>query len=123
MQYLKDKEVRDKAAGKGFMRQEVDAASISVPTITRGYMKRRSTDPFLRHPENPDLLRLFTPSEHARIKGIPEEFVANLSGTMAHQLLGQSILMKPFLHVGKALGKAIGQFGSIVNPEPVLTLV
>lgn len=110
MKYLKEKEIRDKAAGKGFMMQSVTAESTSVPTITRGYFKRRSTDPFLKHPHNPDLLRLFTPAEHARIKGIPEEFVAGMPGTTAHELLGQSILHKPFVHVGEAVGKAIMQF-------------
>lgn len=110
MQYLKDKEVRDIQAGKGFKMQYVTPESTSVPTITRGYMKRRSTDPFVRHPEDSRLMRLFTPAEHARIKGIPESFVEGLSGTMAHQLLGQSILTKPFIAVGEAIGKAIVHF-------------
>jgi DNA (cytosine-5)-methyltransferase 1 len=111
MQYLKDKEVRDMEAGKGFRMQVVTADSILVPTITRGYMKRRSTDPFLQHPENPDLLRLFTPAEHARIKGILESLVAGLSGTTAHQLLGQSILPVPFEFVGEKVGYSIMKFG------------
>jgi DNA (cytosine-5)-methyltransferase 1 len=74
-------------------------------------MKRRSTDPFLQHPENPDLLRLFTPAEHARIKGILESLVAGLSGTTAHQLLGQSILPVPFEFVGEKVGYSIMKFG------------
>ncbi len=117
LQYLKDKEVRDKDAGKGFMMQVVTPESKSVPTITKGYMKRRSTDPFLRHPENPDLLRLFTPNEHARIKGIPETLIEGLSATRAHQLLGQSILFSPFVATGEAIAKAIRAF---VFDEPIL---
>ncbi|MFY9329966.1 MAG: DNA cytosine methyltransferase [Georgfuchsia sp.] len=112
MQYLKDKEVRDREAGKGFRMHTVSRHSTSVPTITRGYMKRRSTDPFLQHDRNPELLRLFTPAEHARIKGIPESFVDSLSATAAHELLGQSILMRPFVAAGRAIGNAIRQFCS-----------
>lgn len=90
--YLKDKEVRDKEAGKGFAMQVVDATSTKVPVIRRHYSKGGSTDPFVRHPENNNLLRKFTPAEHARIKGVPEEIVEGLPATTAHQILGQSVV-------------------------------
>lgn len=112
MAYLKVKEVRDKAAGKGFMRQEVHADGVTVPTVTRGYMKRRSTDPMLVNPENPNLLRLFTPIEHARIKGVPEHLILGLSATIAHQVLGQGICYKPFFAVGQAIGVALKSWTS-----------
>lgn len=105
LQYLKDKEVRDKAAGKGFMMQTVDASATSVPTITRGYMKRRSTDPFLQHPKDPQLLRLFTPAEHARIKDVPPHLVEGMSATRAHEALGQGICYAPFQAVGHHIGE------------------
>lgn len=105
MQYLVDKEVRDKEAGKGFAMQPVDGSSTSVPTITRGYMKRRSTDPFLRNPGNPKLLRLFTPAEHARIKGVPAHLINGMSATRSHEALGQGICYAPFQAVGRHIGE------------------
>lgn len=105
LQYLVDKEVRDIADGKGFRMQTLSASATSVPTITRGYFKRRSTDPFLRNEENPNLLRLFTPSEHARIKGVPPHLIAGMSATRSHEALGQGICYFPFAAVGRHIGE------------------
>jgi DNA (cytosine-5)-methyltransferase 1 len=107
MQGLKDKEARDKAAGKNFMMQIVTAASNKCPTVTKGYSKARSTDPKLQHPSNPDLLRHFTPAEHARLKQIPTNLIAGLGMTIAHELLGQSICYEPFRAVGRCIGKTL----------------
>lgn len=105
--YLKEKEARDRECGKGFMMQTLDASATAVATIPRGYMKRRSTDPFLVHPEKPELLRLFTPSEHARIKGVPAHLIAGMSATRSHEALGQGICYAPFQAVGQLIGKQI----------------
>lgn len=110
MKGLKEKEVRDKAAGKGFTMQIVGPESTRVPTITKGYAKVRSTDPKVSHPSNPQLLRQFTPGEHADIKGIVRKLISNMSATLAHELLGQSICLDPFVAVGKAAGKLIHRF-------------
>ncbi len=107
MPYLKEKAVRDKACGKGFKRQEIQADSQSIPVITRGYNKRRSTDPMLVNPTNPDLLRLLTVREHARVKGVPEHFVEGLCPTTGHQVLGQGVCFNPFRAVGAALAKGL----------------
>lgn len=113
MEGLKAKQERDKAAGKGFAMQIVTPFDTKCPTITKGYAKVRSTDPKLQHPSNPDLLRQFTPTEHARIKGIPERIVSGLSATIAHELLGQSICYEPFRAVGRLIGQAIMSCGAI----------
>ena len=107
MEGLKAKEIRDKEAGKGFAMQIVTPFDRKCPTITKGYSKIRSTDPKLSHPSNPDLLRQFTPAEHARIKGIPERIVTGMSATVAHELLGQSICYAPFEAVGKLIGSSL----------------
>jgi DNA (cytosine-5)-methyltransferase 1 len=120
MPYLKTKEVSDKAAGKSFARQELTGSETGVPTVTRGYQKRRSTDPMLVNPENPNLLRLFTPGEHARIKGVPEHLITGLSATRAHEVLGQGICYAPFFAVGKLIGKAIKSFSAPVEAVPVV---
>lgn len=105
--YLAIKAERDLAAGKGFKRQLVTADAVTVGTITRGYSKARSTDPYLLHPTNPGLSRLFTPLEHARIKGIPACVIEGLSATSAHEVLGQSVCYPVFEAVGYAIGMAI----------------
>jgi len=107
MEGLKKKEIRDREAGKGFRMQILEPKSEKVGTIGRGYAKIRSTEPKLKHPSNPDLMRQFTPVEHARIKGIPEEMVEGLSVTTAHEMLGQSIVAAPFRALGEAIGREL----------------
>lgn len=117
--YLREKEAKDKAAGKGFMRQLLDADATKVPTITRDYKKVRSTDPQLQHPTEPLLTRLFTALEHARIKGSPQRIIKDLSETIAHQILGQSVVYPAFLAVGAALGMWLRSLvDSPITPNP-----
>ena len=107
MSYLREKEERDIAAGKGFRMQIFQPDSHKIATLTRGYAKIRSTDPKLQHPTDPKLLRQITPLEHARIKGVPEKMVEGLGITLAHQMLGQSILAKPFRALADHIGNAL----------------
>ncbi|HEU0196996.1 MAG TPA: DNA cytosine methyltransferase [Nevskiaceae bacterium] len=108
MDYLRTKEVRDAAAGKGFRMQVVGPESTSVGTIGAEYQKNRSTEPKVRHPEQGDkLLRLLTPTEHARIKGVPEALIDGLPATRAHRLLGNGVVFAPFVALGKALATAL----------------
>ncbi|MFZ5883646.1 MAG: DNA cytosine methyltransferase, partial [Chloroflexota bacterium] len=53
------------------------------------------------------LQRIFTPVEHARLKTIPEGLVKGLSDTIAHEILGQSIVHCAFMAVGERLGKTL----------------
>ena len=103
--YLQAKAVRDAAAGKGFKRQLVGPNDTRVGTLSRGYFKARSTDPFLVREDG--LQRLFTPGEHARLKGIPDGLVAGTSETVAHEVLGQSILFGHAEGIGVAVGKQL----------------
>lgn len=105
--YLAAKEVRDTAAGKGFRRQLLDASAPFCGVIGKGYAKCRSTEPFYRHPTIAGLSRLLTPVEHARVKGIPENVIAGLSDTVAHEILGQSIIYPLFVAIGKAIGSLL----------------
>lgn len=118
MRGLKEKEKRDKEAGKGFMMQVFKESDTQVATITKGYAKVRSTDPKLAHPTNPDLLRQFTPAEHARIKQVPPELIDGLSATIAHELLGQGIVYEPFKATGKLLADTIHHFVSDLEHKP-----
>jgi DNA (cytosine-5)-methyltransferase 1 len=106
MEGLKAKEIRDKEAGKSFAMQIFDGESPKISTLTKGISKNRSTDAKIRHPENPDLLRIPTSLEHARAKDIPTALVGDLCSTTAHELLGQSIIYKPFVSVGSLIAKS-----------------
>ncbi|MDZ7914347.1 MAG: DNA cytosine methyltransferase [Rhodococcus sp. (in: high G+C Gram-positive bacteria)] len=108
MDGLKTKAARDRAAGKNFAMQVFDERSEAVGTMTKGYSRVRSTDPKLQHASNPELLRQFTPGEHARLKGAPEHLLEGLSPTVAHQVLGQGIVYRPFEALGEYLGEALG---------------
>lgn len=122
VQYLKDKEVRDAAKGNSFGMQIVTPADNSVPTIRKGYFKGGSTDPRLQHPEDPELSRLFSGAEHARIKEVPVALVAGLSNTLAHEVLGQGIVYPPFQGVGRHVGDALNRFvgKEVVEVAPVV---
>lgn len=105
--YLAEKAVRDKAAKKGFARQLLDSSADGCGVIGRGYAKGRSTEPFVIHHSNPQLSRLLTPVEHARVKGIPLEVIEGESETTAHEGLGQSVIYPKFEAVGFEIGRSI----------------
>lgn len=110
MKGLKAKQERDIEAGKGFLMQTFSADDEKIATITKGYAKVRSTDPKIEHPTNPNLLRQLTPAEHARIKQYPERVIEGMGITIAHELLGQSVLRDPFVAAGKLSGESILAF-------------
>jgi len=105
--YLKDKAVRDKAAGKGFQMQIVSPSDTKVPTLRKGYHKGGSTDPLLQHPTNPNLLRLFSGDEHARIKGVDPILGEGLSNTDKHIMYGQGVCPGPVIAIASRIGTAL----------------
>lgn len=108
MNYLRVKEERDTAAGKGFRMQIVGPESTHVGTLGSGYQKNRSTEPKVRHPVEGDaLLRLLTPTEHAKIKGVPQALIEGMPATRAHGLLGNGIVFEPFVALGRAIAATI----------------
>jgi len=107
--YLKSKEKKDKAAGKGFAMQLL-TPNDTCGTIGKGYKKARSTEPRLLHPTNPALSRLFTKDEHSLIKQAPVSIVAGLSETVGHEILGNSVTYSMFECLGEVLGKIAMNF-------------
>ncbi|HDL7537433.1 TPA: DNA cytosine methyltransferase [Yersinia enterocolitica] len=102
--YLALKAVKDSVAGKGFKRQLLTGAEKQCGTIGRGYFKCRSTEPYIIHPENAELSRLFTVNEHAKVKGFPTSYLnPAMSDTTAHEILGQGVIYPAFKAVFKAL--------------------
>lgn len=117
MRGLKDKEIRDLAAGKNFRMQIFTADSPKLATITKGYGRVRSTDPKIQHPTNPDLLRQITVPEHAKAMQWPPNIVKGLAKTIAHEVMGQGVLRDPFVAATHLVGESIldfvhqGEFG------------
>jgi DNA (cytosine-5)-methyltransferase 1 len=110
MEGAKAREVAQAAAGKNFRMQVVHPTDTSYGSIGKGYARVRNTEPKLAHPTDPDKLRLLTPAEHARGKGVPERLIANLPPTSAHEVLGQGIAYDPFFMIGKLFGQMIWDF-------------
>lgn len=107
LEYLAKKEIRDKAAGKGFARQLLTGEEEKCGVSGRGYAKIRSTEPQIISPFDAEKSRIFTPVEHARVKGIPEHMIEGLSDTTAHEVLGQSVCYPAFQSVGLLIGETI----------------
>ena len=109
VRYLKSKEVSDRKNGKGFRMQILETEAKSCGVIGSGYAKSRSTEPRLIHPKTPDLSRLFTTQEHAKIKSLDPKIVDGLPQTIGHQILGNGVIGNIFKSVGFAIGKALSE--------------
>lgn len=118
--YLKTKEERDALRGNSFSMQTFSDQDDHVSTLRKYYHKGGSTDPLLKHPTDPDLLRQFTAVEHARAKDIPEHLITGMSKTAAHELLGQSIAYPPFVAVGKLIGRTLKSLAMPAAQAPEL---
>ncbi|PEH40477.1 DNA cytosine methyltransferase [Burkholderia gladioli] len=110
MAYLKAKEIRDAAAGKRFKMTVVGPESSKVPTLNATLAKRQSTGTFIQHPENPHLLRIPSPREHARCKGIWDDLVEGVTQAFGHEICGQAVSVPPFVSVFKAIGLVLKDF-------------
>lgn len=117
MQGLKLKEERDSAAGNHFHMQIFGYQDSRIGVLTKGMSRNRSTDPKIRHPGNPELLRVPLPLEHARCKGVDVELVAGLPKKTAHELLGQSVCTGGFKALACAIGEALVAWHAGGSPE------
>lgn len=103
-QYLQDKQVRDIANGKGFRLQWLKRDATHVGVIGTSYSKIRSTEPFELHPFFDNMARLFNTKEHCIFKTIPLRIINDVSSkTLAHSLLGQSVIYEVFVAIGRSL--------------------
>ena len=106
-QYLKDKAIADKAAGKGFKRSLVDASSTSITTINRTYHKKQSTPSMVTRQDGME--RLLTPNEIARSMACPTELVDGLTQTLAIEGLGQGVDCNQCRGIGLAVVRDVIQ--------------
>ncbi len=92
--HLKAKAVRDAENGKGFGRHLMTGQETRSNVIRAQYAKAGSSDCYHLHPTDPELSRLYTPLEHARIKSFDSSFITDAkatSKTLLHTVLGQGI--------------------------------
>lgn len=106
-EHLKAKWIRDKANGKGFAPQHLSGEEGYCGTIGKGYFKGRSTEPFITHPSTPELLRLLTAEEHARVKGVPCSIIAGEAETVAHEILGQAVIYPKFMALAVGIAQML----------------
>jgi len=75
--------------------QVVGLEATKMRCFTAGYYRMRSEGPFLRHPDNPFLVSLFTPKEIASFLGIsPDYNLYGVSRRKVGELLGQSVCVR-----------------------------
>jgi len=107
-EYLKKKQVRDKAAGKGFaQRQLLTENAGQIGTAGRGYQKKRSCEPFLTRADGKE--RLLTPLELCRAHGAPESLIANTVDGVAYESLGQGIDWNQAVGIGRVIARDLCQ--------------
>lgn len=106
-EYFKKREEVNKKKGRGFKCNFVNDQTEMIGVIPRNYTKRQISNPHFQAQNG--ALRLFTPKEHSRIKGIPEELIEGISATTAHEGLGQSILYSHAYIIAKAIGEHIAK--------------
>ncbi len=107
------------AAGKGFQMQKVYPEDDHVPVIRKHYNKGGSTDPYVVHPKDPELMRKFTVAEHALCKSIPPHLIGDVGATFGHEVLGQSINYLPFVGVGEMIGTQLLHPETVAAPEVI----
>lgn len=91
---LKLKAERDFLKGNGFSRAIYHGHETKTALIRASYVKAGSCDPYLYHPTNMELSRLFRPIENCRFSGFPDNFIQEsplTSQTHLHAILGQGI--------------------------------
>lgn len=94
-------------SSNNFSETLVDEESTQIPVFTATYAKRQPNTPIIKHPHSPELKRLATTQEHARIKGYDESLVAGASMSLGHKALGNSVQKPVFEFYGASLGAAI----------------
>lgn len=117
MEGLKAKALRDRSAGKGFKMQIFEASAPFIGTLTKGLSKNRTTDPKIQHPQNPEMLRVPSAQEHARCKGVPEHLIRGMAPSKAHEILGQSIVYRPFRDLAAHLGRALKMWAQVSSEQ------
>lgn len=70
------------------------------------------------HPTKPRYTRLLTVAEHAAVKALPKGWIetCELANTVAHEVLGQSVIYPLFKAIGAALGHNLRTLAETLLP-------
>lgn len=80
-----------KAKSNGFSMQAFGIDDEITGTFTKGYYKRRLTDPILKHPTKAGHYSFMLPRELARIHDLPESYKLPEAKTTAGEIIGQGV--------------------------------
>ena len=121
IQYMHEKAERDRLAGKNFSPNFVSPEATWIRSMGASYWKWRPTEPKIPHPTKPGFARILSPAEHARAKTVPPELVAGISNTLAHSILGSSVVHAAWQSVGRHLGDRMlaMAMGEVVDATPI----
>lgn len=106
--YFSARLAKNRQSGRGFAPAFVGAKERETKVIPRNYTKRQISNPHLVS-EDGKSIRLFNPAEHARIKGVPEKLVEGAADTVAHEVLGQSVLYRHAFGMGEMIGNYLSR--------------
>ena len=99
---MKKQERKHQTRGNGFRIAGVESHKTACSTITKGYQKRRLTDPVLT--DGKGGYSFFTPRELASINGLPRDFIIpeHIKSTSS-EIIGQGVCYHPFRAVAKQI--------------------
>jgi DNA (cytosine-5)-methyltransferase 1 len=100
---FKRREREAKEKGNGFrMADCLPSDTCGIATITKGYYKRRLTDPILKHPDK-DAYSFFSPRELARINGLSDDYILPSSKTRSGEIIGQGVSVDAFGELARVI--------------------
>ena len=102
------------AKGAGHRAVIADVSDTRVSTVCASYGRGVRLDETVVESEDGLWLRLFSEVEHALIKDLPPSLVDGVGKTIAHRLLGNSCVAKPWRALGHVLAKC---FWSLMQQE------
>lgn len=98
------------AKGTGHRAVIADMNGTKVSTLTASLGKGCRLDESVVESDCGNWVRLFSPEEHALIKGLPQVLIAGVSKVIAHRLLGNSVVSAPWIALGQIIGQCIRGF-------------
>lgn len=105
--HLSAKMLRDIEKGNNFKLNIVTPEAEKIGALGAGYYKIRPTEAKIAHPTDPKLIRQLTPAEHAAAKTVPPELVKDLTWTLAHSILGNSVTHAAWQSLGRLMARSV----------------
>lgn len=103
----------NKANGKNFGFQLVDASVKSIGVAGKSYQKDRASEPHLSGGEG--IMRLLTPRELASAQRVPHSLITGITDAVAYEGLGQGISYMQCFGLSELLAKCV--FSAFSNPK------